>query len=286
MTSRQQFTETNRRGWPDYAAVRRWHFYAGLFCLPFFCWLAVTGSVYLFRPDIEAWLDRPFENLRVDGPRAAPSAEAGVATRAVPNSTFSRYEPPSTPTGAAQVVVLSGEQLYRVYVHPQTLAALKVVKDDDRPMEIVSHLHGELLLGERGSMLVETAGSWGVVMILTGLWLWLPRGKKLQWAGIVYPRLGLRGRLLWRDLHAVSGLWISTLTLLLLLSGLPWSSTWGSYLGWGAQSLGSHPGRAGLADRWRGPGRPDASVLRHVEPLHAGDERRRHAFSCRRRNAR
>ena len=89
-----------RRSWPDYAAVWRWHFYAGLLCLPFFCWLAITGSVYLFRPDIEAWLDRPYESLQLDTPRAAPSAEARAALAAVTGSVLSRYEPPATPTGA------------------------------------------------------------------------------------------------------------------------------------------------------------------------------------------
>jgi hypothetical protein len=34
-------------------------------------------------------------------------------------------------------------------------------------MELVSHLHGQLLLGTPGSMVVEMAGAWGVIMILT-----------------------------------------------------------------------------------------------------------------------
>jgi len=221
-----------RPPWPDFAAVWRWHFYAGLFCLPFICWLAVTGSIYAFRPDVEAWLDRPYEALRLDGPRAAPSSEARAALAAVPGSVFSRYEPPATPTGAAQVVVLARDgRLVRVYIHPGTLRAMKIVQDDHRTMELVAHLHGQLLLGERGSTLVEVAASWAVVMILTGLYLWFPRGTR-RLGGLLYPRLGLRGRPLWRDLHSVAGLWVSAVTLFLLLSGLPWSANWGNYLTW------------------------------------------------------
>jgi uncharacterized iron-regulated membrane protein len=219
------------QAWPDYAAIWRWHFYAALFCLPFFCWLAVTGSVYLFRPDIEAWLDRPYESLQLDGPRAAPSSEARAAVAAVPGSTFSHYEPPATPTGAAQIVVAKGGDLYRIYVHPSTLRPMSIGRDDHRLMEIVAHLHGQLLLGNRGSMLVEVAGSWGIVMILTGLYLWLPRGA-WRLGGLVYPRLGQRGRLFWRDLHSVTGMWISAVTLFMLLSGMPWSATWGQYFTW------------------------------------------------------
>ena len=230
-TMTQSPSGDTRQSWPDYAAVWRWHFYAGLFCLPFVCWLAITGSVYLFRPDIETWLDRPYEALPINGPRAAPSSEVRAAVAAVPGSVFSRYEPPATPTGAAQVVVARGERLYRIYVHPGTLVAMNIVQDDHRPMELTAHLHGQLLLGERGSMLVEVAGSWGVVMIVTGLYLWLPRGTK-RLGGLLYPRLGQRGRLFWRDLHAVTGLWVSIVTLFMLLSGMPWSANWGNYLTW------------------------------------------------------
>jgi uncharacterized iron-regulated membrane protein len=221
----------SRRSWPDYAAVWRWHFYAGLFCLPFVCWLAVTGSVYLFRPDIEAWLDRPYEGLGLAGSRAAPSSEARAAVTAVPGSVFSRYEPPATPTGAAQVVVARDGRLFRVYVRPDTLQPMNIVQDDHRPMELIAHLHGQLLLGDRGSMLVELAASWAVVMILTGLYLWFPRGT-LRLGGLLYPRLGRRGRLFWRDLHAVTGLWVSVVTMFMLLSGLPWAASWGHYLTW------------------------------------------------------
>lgn len=220
-----------RRSWPDYAAVWRWHFYAGLFCLPFVCWLAITGSVYLFRPDIEAWLDRPYEALPLDGPRATPSSEARAAITAVPGSAFSRYEPAATSSGAAQVIVAQEGYLFRAYVHPGTLKAMRVERDDHRIMDVIAHLHGNLLLGTRGSMLVELAGSWAVVMILTGLYLWLPRGTR-GLGGLLYPRLGQRGRLFWRDLHAVTALWVSIVTLFMLLSGLPWSANWGNYLTW------------------------------------------------------
>ena len=220
-----------KRPWPDYAAVWRWHFYAGLFCLPFFCWLALTGSAYLFRPDIEAWLDRPYESLHLARPRPAPSAEAAAAIAAMPGAVFSRYEPPATVTGAAQIVVTSGGHPWRVIIDPRSIKPMRISRNDRRPMDVIAHLHGQLLLGARGSNLVELAGSWGVVMIITGLFLWWPRGT-WRLGGLLYPRLALRGRALLRDLHAVTGLWISLVTLFLLLTGLPWSSFWGSYFTW------------------------------------------------------
>ncbi len=55
-------SDTPTRSWPDYRAVWRWHFYAGLFCIPFVILLSVTGAVYLFKEEVEAcgygWEDR------------------------------------------------------------------------------------------------------------------------------------------------------------------------------------------------------------------------------------
>src|SRR5690606_9003184 len=45
-----------------YRRVWRWHFYAGLACLPFLALMALTGGTYLFREEIEAVL---YSQLRV-----------------------------------------------------------------------------------------------------------------------------------------------------------------------------------------------------------------------------
>lgn len=213
----------------DYRTVWRWHFYAGLFCIPFVLWLAATGSIYLFKPQIEAWLDRPYDHLAVDGARAAPQAIVAAALAAVPGSALNAYELPPSPQAAVRVLVGSGERLVRVYVHPQTLAILKTIDEDQRPMRLIFRLHGELMLGDRGSMIVELAASWAILMLLSGLWLWWPRDGSGA-AGVLYPRLRSGGRRFWRDLHAVTGVWVSLFALFLLFSGLPWAKSWGGLL--------------------------------------------------------
>jgi uncharacterized iron-regulated membrane protein len=85
-----------------------------------------------------------------------------------------------------------------------------------------------LLMGDRGSNLVETAACWTIVLLLTGLFLWWPRNRRGM-AGILYPRLRSGQRVFWRDLHAVTGMWITGLALFLLLTGLPWAKFWGDY---------------------------------------------------------
>ena len=217
------------RSWPGHRTIWRWHFYAGLIAIPFILWLATTGAIYLFRPQIEAWLDRPYDHLQTPGTRASAEAEVRSAIAAVPGSNLHFYQLPTTSQSAVQIIVGRGGEEYRVYVHPETARILRIVKEASRPMNVVFHLHGELLMGDRGSMIVELAASWAIVMIATGLFLWWPRGAE-GLGGILYPRFQQGQRLFWRDLHAVTGVWISGLALFLLLTGLPWASNWGKYL--------------------------------------------------------
>ncbi len=212
-----------------YNAVWRWHFYAALFCIPFVIWLACTGSIYLWRPQIEALLDRPYDNLATSGPVASADAQVAAALKAVPGGTLHGYVLPDAPDHAVRILVAVHGEDKRVYVDPRGLAILKVVTEEKRPMRMIFHLHGELLAGAVGSYLVETAACWAIVMILTGLYLWWPRGRR-GLAGVLYPRLKGGGRIFWRDIHATAGIWVSVLALGLILTGLPWAKGWGSYL--------------------------------------------------------
>jgi len=212
-----------------YRTIWRWHFYAGLFSIPFILWLSVTGSIYLFRPQIERWLDRPYAHLVPGGARATPEAQAQAAVDAVPGSRFHYYELPRTDHSAVQIVVGPEAKEFRVYVHPKTLQVLKIVDEDKRPMNVLFYLHGELLLGDRGSNIVELAASWAIVLLITGVYLWWPRQSE-RLAGVLYVRLRRGSRIFWRDLHAVTGIWISAYALFILLTGLPWASFWGGYL--------------------------------------------------------
>lgn len=210
----------------NYRALWRWHFYAGLLCAPFVIILALTGSIYLFKPQVEAWLDRPYDHLTLTGKPVSAQAQVDAALKAVPGSRLRTYEVRREADDAARVVVGKQGENILVYVHPETLQVLKVINEKDRLMEFAKTIHGELLLGDTGSILVELAACWAIVMVVTGLYLWWPRQAQ-GLAGVLYPRLGLGSRLFWRDIHAVTGMWISSLALFLLLTGLPWAKVWG-----------------------------------------------------------
>lgn len=217
-----------------YNTVWRWHFYAGLVCIPFVIWLALTGSIYLWRPQVEAWLDQRFDHLAITTPAQSPDAQVAAALRAVPGSALRKYMLPDAPDHAVRIIVTAAGVDSRVYVDPASLAVLQVVPEASRLFPLLSRLHGELLVGTVGSYVVEIAACWAVTMLLTGLYLWWPRGRSLTrpggLGGVLYPRLGAGKRVFWRDLHATTGIWVSLFALGLILTGLPWAKGWGSYL--------------------------------------------------------
>ncbi len=213
--------------WPDRRTVWRWHFLSGLFCLPFVAFLCLTGTIYLFKPQVDHWIDRRYDHLPVAASQATPDAEVRAALASVPNGNLLALELPRGPGHAVRVIVDRGGEAIRVYVDPSSLQILKQVKEEHRLERVVMKLHGQLLLGNAGSVVMEMVASWTVVLIVTGLYLWWPRPVRGV-AGAVLPRIRTAAR--WRDLHAVTGFWVSAFLALFLVSGLPWSFVWGQAL--------------------------------------------------------
>jgi uncharacterized iron-regulated membrane protein len=208
-----------------YRTVWRWHFYAGLLVLPLVLILSVTGSVFLFKPQLDRWEERAFTGLPT-GNSASPTEQMAAVLAANPGAQFQSYRLPERPGDAAAIHIglADGENMTDVFVSPQG-KVLGSINPDDRISAVVAKIHGQLWSGKWGAYIVELAGSWAIVMVLTGLWLWWPEGKGM--AGVLWPRLSLGKRAFWRDLHAVTGFWVSGLALVLLVTALPWAGVWG-----------------------------------------------------------
>jgi len=209
-----------------YRIVWRWHFYAGLFCLPFIVMLSLSGSVYLFKPQIDAFLDRDYDDLRLVNAPKTLDEQVAAAMAAVPNARLKGAILRNDSADAARVHLMdaTGRDI-RVLVRPDTLEIMKVEAEKSRLTSIMHDLHGELLIGEPGAIAVELAGAWAIVMLITGLYLWWPRSNT-GFGGVLYPRFG-EGRRFYRDLHAVIGIWMSIFALFFLISALPWTKVWG-----------------------------------------------------------
>lgn len=216
---------------PLYFTVWRWHFYAGLFSIPFLLLLSATGAVYLFRVEFEQWKYRDL--LRVPSSSSSHlSHELIVASakQAIPGAHVASYVPAFSPEESAKVQLDGGSGDHHggadttqvVFVNPSSGAVLGSQVSDDRFMERVKRLHGRLLAGTPGKVVIELATGWMAVLIVSGLYLWFPRANWSVW-GTFLPRLGAGKRILLRDLHGVGAVYLSLGLGFQILSGQPWT---------------------------------------------------------------
>ncbi len=208
-----------------YNLAWRWHFYAGLFVAPFMILLALTGIIYLFKPQLDPLLYDHLLNVSPGHHSLSADEQLTRVQASYPQGHVSQYLPPINLESSAQFVVSNDGRELNVFINPYTGQVLGEQDAKLNVQAVARALHGELMIGTLGDRLVELAAGWGVVLVVSGLYLWWPRGQTA--AGVLWPRLSRRGRVLWRDLHAVTGFWGAALLLFMLLSGMTWTGFWG-----------------------------------------------------------
>ncbi|CAE6710643.1 hypothetical protein R69658_00901 [Paraburkholderia aspalathi] len=248
-TTAQRATSATGAANAGYRTLWRWHFYAGLFVMPFLVVLAITGTLYCFQPQIEPLL---YPHRLIVEPQATPrlteDALLAKARAAMPTDARAVTAPiASAPDRSTEFIFrLADGEKQSVYLNPYTGEVLGTLSVERRFMQVDRMLHRKLLLGKPGELLMELAACWTLVMIGTGIALWWPRGKTTARAALV-PRFSLQGRALWKNLHAVMGIWLALGALIFVLSGLPWTGSWGKQFKAlaTAANLGAPPGSWG-----------------------------------------
>uniref|UniRef100_UPI00111C144F PepSY-associated TM helix domain-containing protein n=2 Tax=Gottfriedia acidiceleris TaxID=371036 RepID=UPI00111C144F len=212
-----------------YKAIWRWHFYGGIIFAPILILLAITGSIYLFRPYVEPMLDRDLYFVQQGTKELTPSLQLKAVKDKYPNDPISSFTDVKDPKRSTEIGIMKGEASYTVFVNPYTGKVLGELQNDKRLMEIIVKLHGEIMAGKLGDNLVELSASWAIILLATGLYLYFPRNKQ-SFLSIFRIRIRKGSRVFWRDLHASTGFWMTIFLLVLVLSGLPWASSFGERL--------------------------------------------------------
>ncbi|MFY1665194.1 PepSY-associated TM helix domain-containing protein [Pseudomonas sp. Pseu.R1] len=208
-----------------YNLAWRWHFYAGLFVAPFMILLSLTGIVYLFKPQLDSLMYRDLLTVKPAHHLLSADEQQQRVLEAYPKVLISKYLPPVNAESSAQFVVKQDGRDVNLFIDPYSGKILGTQDAKNNLQAMARALHGELMIGTVGDRLVELAAGWGVVLVVSGLYLWWPRGRSS--AGVLFPRISAKGRVLWRDLHAVTGFWGSVALLFMLLSGMTWTGMWG-----------------------------------------------------------
>ncbi|WP_457319397.1 PepSY-associated TM helix domain-containing protein, partial [Stenotrophomonas sp. P5_B8] len=157
--------------WRFYRAVWRWHFYAGLFVLPFIAWLALTGAVYLYQKPIDRWVHHDLKV--VENPqhaRTLPSAQIAAVTALTPGEVF-RYSTPERSDGSVEIGVLEADGRREIYyVDPTSARVLGYLPEKGTFSGVVRRLHSLDLLGDYARALIEIAAGWAILLVLTGVY--------------------------------------------------------------------------------------------------------------------
>ncbi|SDL82330.1 Uncharacterized iron-regulated membrane protein [Franzmannia pantelleriensis] len=212
-----------------YLAIWRWHFYAGLLVLPFLVTLAVTGALYLFNDELDAWWHADLKRVSVQEQAPLPPSTLLAAALEAQPGTPLKYTAPATPDASAEITIADpqGEPI-AVYLDPYRGEVLGWLPDRGTLMWTVRHLHSLRLFGPIARGLIEIAAGWSILLVGTGLYLWWPRRSgSSRLGGVLSVRGTPRRRLFWRDTHAVSGVLVGAFIVFLAVTGMPWSNLWG-----------------------------------------------------------
>ncbi|MCU6501659.1 PepSY domain-containing protein [Rugamonas sp. A1-17] len=210
-----------------YRRIWRWHFFAGLVCVPFIFSLALTGAMYLFNRQIDD-LVYAQQMLRQEPAGKATPIPASIlianALHAWPGQAKALNLPADDRHNAQVDVIRPDGATMQVFVDPGTGAVTGAIDESRRLMTIVKHIHSLAIAGDGGKAVIEIVAGWIIMLMASGAYLWWPRGRRV---GVVSIRPMAQGRAWWRDLHAVTGAFGGGVILFLALTGMPWSVFWG-----------------------------------------------------------
>jgi uncharacterized iron-regulated membrane protein len=209
-----------------YRAVWRWHFYAGLVVIPFLAVLALTGLIMLYGNSVETFLGAK-HYVAAGEERASIEDQARAAVAAIPDGNLKLFVRPASPERASVFIVNANDQDIVVSVDPHGPKVLDTIVKDDTWFYFANKIHGTLLLGDIGDRVQEIVAGLGIVLLLTGFYMWWPRNGRGLILALV-PNLSQRGRGLWKELHVSLGFYIGVVLLFFLLSGLAWTGIWGT----------------------------------------------------------
>lgn len=214
----------------------RIHFWAGLIATPVVLFAALTGLLYVFTPQIEAWRHADVDRVAVTGPALPLDAQLAAAQADQPHGKPRNIVPAQRPGETTQVFFdmrhHSGAKEHDhglpqgriVYVNPYTAQVVGNLHEMERFQTWAKKLHSSALQGDGWRWLTELGASWMLVMFATGLMLWWPRSQAAGGPGwrALMPRLG-QGRQTWRDLHTVLAIAMCGVLGGVLVTGLTWA---------------------------------------------------------------
>lgn len=188
-----------------YFMTWRWHFYAGLYVIPFMLMLSLTGLVMLFDDEIEQARYQDELVVMPESSKVPVSQQLESVQASYPSGQVTQYIPAAEANlvNKFSVRLEDGTSVF-VTVNPYSGQVLGEIDRSDSWYQLANEIHGTLLIGQWGDYLIEVSASLSILLLVTGIYLWLPRDNASK-AGFLKVRVTSGTRILMRDLHANLG---------------------------------------------------------------------------------
>jgi uncharacterized iron-regulated membrane protein len=196
--------------------IKRWHFihkWTSLICTLFLLNLCITGLPLIFADEIDHWLnpDGPFDKFPAASAKVNLDSVVRIAKQHYPdqliNSVFFDDDAPQLFVTMAPTMKADDKLFHALSFDSRTG---KLLKDeppiDQQPETFTSFmlsLHRDLFMGLAGELFLALMGILFILAIISGIVLYGPFMKRLDFGTIRYER---SKRLKWLDLHNLLGI--------------------------------------------------------------------------------
>lgn len=190
------------------------HCYLGLVIGLFLVVVSVTGSLIVFREEVEALIYPALMKTQFRGERKSVQQIVDKVELAFPHERIFSLRMPRTPDQTYLLKMNNPHDLF-VYVDPYNGRIIGAHRQDETLMGWLTLIHTQLLSGERGKIILGIGGLLMFVMCITGFYLWYLSNNRFI-RGFVISKSSTVKRLVY-DVHRVFGIYI---VLFLMLAGL------------------------------------------------------------------
>jgi uncharacterized iron-regulated membrane protein len=213
--------EGKSRALSFFRLVWRWHFWAGLIATPTLIVVSVTGGLIVFKDDLLDWQRSHLVFVEPQTTTKRPLDEQLARVRmAYPEAKLSLVTIAGSDDRATMVQLRRAKEPTRIcYVNPYSAEVLGDVPLLTGPFwPAVLTLHQSLFVGMMGRIIVELTTAWTVVLVVSGIYLWIPKHWRI--AGVLWPRFRSHRYTVLRDLHTIPGVYLAFIAVILCLTGM------------------------------------------------------------------
>jgi len=203
--------------------------------------VAITGAVWVFSEEITQLLrqdairieprseetipvDKLWEQIQIESGTSDELWRIGVPNR--PDKSWIFYGRKNSPEAITYLGMVDYYESF--YVDPYSGELLQIYNEETDFFNVVKLLHYSLLLNfPYGKPIVGICTIIVVIMLMSGLYLWWPRNKKLRGQKFLFQwNIGTSWQRKNLDLHNILGFYISSIVLLIALTGLVFAFGW------------------------------------------------------------